>query len=51
MLHQGLKWIIALALLVCATVTTAQTYPVKPVRIMVGAGAGGGTDIIARMLA
>ncbi len=29
----------------------AQTYPAKPVRIMVGASAGGGTDIIARMLA
>ena len=29
----------------------AQSYPVKPVRIMVGASAGGGTDIIARMLA
>ncbi|MFM7569673.1 MAG: Bug family tripartite tricarboxylate transporter substrate binding protein, partial [Betaproteobacteria bacterium] len=30
----------------------AQTpYPSKTVRLMVGAGAGGGTDIIARMLA
>lgn len=27
-----------------------QTYPTKPVKLMVGAGAGGGTDIIARML-
>ena len=30
---------------------SAQTYPTKPVKIMVGASAGGGTDIIARMLA
>ena len=28
----------------------AQTWPDKPVRIMVGASAGGGTDILARML-
>jgi tripartite-type tricarboxylate transporter receptor subunit TctC len=41
----------ASALLACATMVSAQTWPAKPVRIMVGAGAGGGTDIIARMLA
>ncbi|MBL8378103.1 MAG: tripartite tricarboxylate transporter substrate binding protein [Burkholderiales bacterium] len=34
-----------------APLALAQTYPAKPVRIMVGASAGGGTDIIARMLA
>jgi tripartite-type tricarboxylate transporter receptor subunit TctC len=28
-----------------------QTYPDKPLRIMVGASPGGGTDILARMLA
>ena len=29
----------------------AQTYPVKPVRILVGFSAGGGTDVTARVLA
>jgi tripartite-type tricarboxylate transporter receptor subunit TctC len=29
----------------------AQRYPDKPMRIMVGASPGGGTDILARMLA
>jgi len=38
-------------LLTCST-AFAQNYPaVKPVRILVGASAGGGTDILARMLA
>lgn len=37
---------------VCAGPVAAQTaYPTKPVKLMVGASAGGGTDIIARMLA
>ncbi len=45
------KWLAVAALLACAGIASAQTWPAKPVKIMVGAGAGGGTDIIARMLA
>jgi tripartite-type tricarboxylate transporter receptor subunit TctC len=51
MLSKQWKWIAASALFACATAVSAQSWPSKPVRIMVGAGAGGGTDIIARMLA
>jgi len=40
----------ALAALAVALPASAQDYPTKPVRIMVGANAGGGTDVIARML-
>ncbi|HET9340839.1 MAG TPA: tripartite tricarboxylate transporter substrate binding protein [Casimicrobiaceae bacterium] len=41
----------ALAALALAAPAVAQdAYPSKPVRIMVGANAGGGTDVIARML-
>jgi len=41
----------AFLLAVISANTYAQSWPAKPVRIMVGASAGGGTDIIARMLA
>jgi tripartite-type tricarboxylate transporter receptor subunit TctC len=53
LLHKYLiKTVIALSLATGAFATYAQTaYPAKPVRILVGANAGGGTDIIARMLA
>src|SRR5436190_6282639 len=35
----------------CAATAFGQAWPSKPVKIMVGASPGGGTDIIARMLA
>ncbi len=50
-----LNLLLAAASLLLPAVASAQTaataYPAKPVRLMVGANAGGGTDIVARMLA
>ena len=52
------RWIAGLAgaaagcaLALAPAAANAQAWPSKPVRIMVGASAGGGTDVIARMLA
>ncbi|MEO8249386.1 MAG: tripartite tricarboxylate transporter substrate binding protein [Burkholderiales bacterium] len=42
---------LALAAFALAPPASAQTWPKKPLRIMVGASPGGGTDILARMLA
>lgn len=41
----------ALGLALAAAPSPAQSWPDKPLRIMVGASPGGGTDILARMLA
>jgi len=41
----------ATAVVACGAHAADPAYPTKPVRIEVGANAGGGTDIIARMLA
>jgi len=40
----------SLALLLATAAASAQTYPAKPVRLLIGFAAGGGADIIARSL-
>ncbi|HEX9396423.1 MAG TPA: tripartite tricarboxylate transporter substrate binding protein [Burkholderiales bacterium] len=45
-----MRLIVILALAFIPQVS-AQTFPSKPVRILVGSAAGGGTDIISRLLA
>jgi tripartite-type tricarboxylate transporter receptor subunit TctC len=41
---------VAAALRAVSRVASAQTYPTRPVRIMVGLGAGGTPDITARLM-
>jgi tripartite-type tricarboxylate transporter receptor subunit TctC len=45
------KWIIAALIAPICMGAAAQTYPVKPVRIIVAAGPGGGDDFVSRQVA
>ena len=50
-MHTIVRIAVACAVAAIGALASAQTYPTHPVKVMVGANAGGGTDIIARMLA
>ena len=39
------------ALLGCAATACAEDYPIRPIRMLVGFAPGGGTDVVARVLA
>ncbi|SHI07880.1 Bug family tripartite tricarboxylate transporter substrate binding protein [Pollutimonas bauzanensis] len=51
LLHAVLPCALALAALAGPSIGAAQEFPSKPMRILVGASPGGGTDILARVLA
>jgi tripartite-type tricarboxylate transporter receptor subunit TctC len=44
------RTLLACALAVATPLAAAQTYPTKPIRLLVGYAAGGGVDAMARML-
>ena len=45
---KSVKWAVGLLALLWSCASLAQTYPTKPVRIIVPYQAGQGTDVVAR---
>src|SRR5438034_6234285 len=48
---KSVKWVAGLLALLWSCASVAQTYPTRPVRIIVPYQAGQGTDVVARYLA
>ncbi|MGE0800344.1 MAG: Bug family tripartite tricarboxylate transporter substrate binding protein [Lautropia sp.] len=49
-MRQRIRFLAAGALLIASSLAAAQTYPEKPIRLIVGFPAGGGVDIVARVI-
>ena len=50
-MHRGSSFLVAMVLLATALAASAQSYPNKPVRLIVADAAGGAPDQLARLLA